>query len=238
MNKADKRQAALDYHAKPRPGKLGIAITKPFTTPSELSLAYSPGVAEPVLEIEKNPDDAFKYTSKGNLVAVITNGTAVLGLGRTGPLAFVTVEYAVQQDGAAICTEVRDIVYREDADPDAPKPTPPEARTDEDEACEVGFDSTMLFRYSALTFNGHRIHYDAEYAARVEGYDGLVVHGPLQAQLLMLMVDRPEDPLRRFRFRMTAPLMHTETATLCRKGPDAWVRGPDGRQCLTAVING
>ncbi len=87
MNKADKRQAALDYHAKPRPGKLGIAITKPFTTPSELSLAYSPGVAEPVLEIEKNPDDAFKYTSKGNLVAVITNGTAVLGLGRTGPLA-------------------------------------------------------------------------------------------------------------------------------------------------------
>ncbi|MEN8822500.1 MAG: malic enzyme-like NAD(P)-binding protein, partial [Abyssibacter sp.] len=87
MSKPDRRQAALDYHAKPRPGKLGIAITKPFTTPSELALAYSPGVAEPVIEIEKNPDDAFKYTSKGNLVAVITNGTAVLGLGRTGALA-------------------------------------------------------------------------------------------------------------------------------------------------------
>lgn len=87
MSNPDRRQAALDYHAKPRPGKLGIAITKPFTTPSELALAYSPGVAEPVIEIEKNPDDAFKYTSKGNLVAVITNGTAVLGLGRTGALA-------------------------------------------------------------------------------------------------------------------------------------------------------
>lgn len=158
--------------------------------------------------------------------------------GRTGPLAFVTVEYAVEQDGVAVAREVRDIVYREDPDLSAPKPVAPVARTDEDEAQEAAFTSTMLFRYSALTFNGHRIHYDAEYAQRVEGYDGLVVHGPLQAQLLMLMVDRPDDPLRSFTFRMTAPLMHTETATLCRKGQDAWVRGPDGRQCLTAVING
>ena len=78
---------ALDYHARPRPGKLSIAITKPFTTYGELSLAYSPGVAAPVRAIAANPDDAFKYTSRGNLVAVITDGSAVLGLGNTGPLA-------------------------------------------------------------------------------------------------------------------------------------------------------
>ena len=80
-------QAALDYHEKPQPGKLAISVTKPFTTPEELSLAYSPGVAEPVKAIMANPEDAYRYTSKGNLVGVISNGTAVLGLGNAGPLA-------------------------------------------------------------------------------------------------------------------------------------------------------
>ncbi len=84
---SDRVQAALDYHEKPQPGKLAIAVTKPFTTPAELSLAYSPGVAEPVKAIMATPDDVYRYTSKGNLVAVITNGTAVLGLGNAGPLA-------------------------------------------------------------------------------------------------------------------------------------------------------
>src|SRR5438132_13440482 len=81
------KQAALDYHAKPRPGKVGIAITKPFTTQDELSLAYSPGVAEPVEAIAENPEDAYKYTAKGNLVGVISNGSAILGLGNPGALA-------------------------------------------------------------------------------------------------------------------------------------------------------
>ena len=81
------KQSALDYHEFPRPGKLGIAITKPFETPAQLSLAYTPGVAEPVLAIQANPDDAYRYTAKGNLVAVISNGTAVLGLGDCGALA-------------------------------------------------------------------------------------------------------------------------------------------------------
>jgi malate dehydrogenase (oxaloacetate-decarboxylating)(NADP+) len=81
------KKSALDYHEFPRPGKLGIAITKPFSTPEELSLAYTPGVAEPVLAIQANPEDAYRYTAKGNLVAVISNGTAVLGLGDCGALA-------------------------------------------------------------------------------------------------------------------------------------------------------
>lgn len=82
-----KRIDALNYHQKGRPGKIEVIPTKPHNTQYDLSLAYSPGVAEPCLEIHKNPDDAYKYTSKGNLVAVISNGTAVLGLGDIGPLA-------------------------------------------------------------------------------------------------------------------------------------------------------
>jgi malate dehydrogenase (oxaloacetate-decarboxylating)(NADP+) len=82
------REDALEYHRlKGKPGKLAIVPTKPMDTQQDLGLAYSPGVAEPVLEIEKNPEDAYEYTSKGNLVAVISNGTAILGLGDRGALA-------------------------------------------------------------------------------------------------------------------------------------------------------
>ncbi|MFN8580608.1 MAG: NADP-dependent malic enzyme [Gemmatimonadaceae bacterium] len=83
MEKTD----ALEYHAEPRPGKIAVVPTKPLTNQRDLSLAYSPGVAEPCLEIQKNPNDAYRYTAKGNLVAVVTNGTAVLGLGNIGALA-------------------------------------------------------------------------------------------------------------------------------------------------------
>src|SRR5512134_2953292 len=82
-----RRQEALDYHAHGRPGKIQVTSTKPFRNQHDLSLAYTPGVAEPCLEIAKRPDDAYLYTAKGNLVAVVSNGTAVLGLGNIGPLA-------------------------------------------------------------------------------------------------------------------------------------------------------
>ena len=81
------KEAALLYHSMGKPGKIEVIPTKPYSTQTDLSLAYSPGVAEPCLEIEKNPIDAYKYTAKGNLVAVISNGTAVLGLGNIGALA-------------------------------------------------------------------------------------------------------------------------------------------------------
>ena len=84
---SDPRQAALEYHEKPRPGKIEVIPTKAVITSQDLSLAYSPGVAEPCREIHKNPDDVFRYTARGNLVAVVSNGTAVLGLGDIGPLA-------------------------------------------------------------------------------------------------------------------------------------------------------
>lgn len=81
-----RRQAALDYHAEGRPGKIAVVPTKPVGTQRDLSLAYSPGVAEPCRAIAENPDDVFRYTARGNLVAVVSNGTAVLGLGNLGPL--------------------------------------------------------------------------------------------------------------------------------------------------------
>ena len=155
--------------------------------------------------------------------------------GRSGPLAFVTLRHEVRQGGAPVLTEWQDLVYRQDPAPGAPAPVPPMAATDEDAAEPASFDSTALFRYSALTFNGHRIHYDLDYARDVEGYSGLVVHGPLLAQLLMLLAERQLGRLSRFAFRATAPLMHHETATLCWRGDGTlWVRGPDGRQCMTA----
>src|SRR5881296_4306868 len=82
-----KRQDALDYHASGRPGKSAVVPTKPLTNQRDLALAYSPGVAEPCLEIKRDPEEAYAYTAKGNLVAVVTNGTAVLGLGNIGALA-------------------------------------------------------------------------------------------------------------------------------------------------------
>ena len=81
---ADLNQAALTYHEDPVPGKIGISITKPAETQRDLALAYTPGVAEPVRRIEQDPANAYRYTAKGNLVGVITDGSAVLGLGRTG----------------------------------------------------------------------------------------------------------------------------------------------------------
>src|SRR5688572_5400863 len=82
-----RREEALEYHRRGRPGKIAVVPTKPLTNQRDLSLAYSPGVAEPCLEIKRDPEEAYTYTAKGNLVAVVTNGTAVLGLGNIGALA-------------------------------------------------------------------------------------------------------------------------------------------------------
>src|SRR5436189_1428878 len=82
-----RREEALEYHRKGRPGKIAAVRTRPLSNQRDLALAYSPGVAEPCLEIKKDPEEAYSYTAKGNLVAVVTNGTAVLGLGNIGAIA-------------------------------------------------------------------------------------------------------------------------------------------------------
>lgn len=156
--------------------------------------------------------------------------------GRSGPLGFVTLRHEFWQSGDLCVTEWQDLVYRQDPGT-AARPEPPSARDDEDFREIASFSTTALFRYSALTFNGHRIHYDIAYAKEVEGYEGLVVHGPLLAQHLMLLAERRLGRrLASFSFRATSALMHFETAEMCWSADGSlWVRGPDGRQCMTAM---
>ncbi len=175
---------------------------------------------------------ALRLGRRAERVSVCEQATAKTG--RTGPLAFVTLRHEIWQDGVLCISEWQDLVYREDPKPNAPRPTPPRAPQEADAQYSREFDATVLFRYSALTFNGHRIHYDQPYARDVEGYDGLVVHGPLLAHCLMEMAEAELGPLAHFSFRATAPLMHHEKAVFCRAGRSFWVAGPDGRMCMTA----
>lgn len=155
--------------------------------------------------------------------------------GKSGPLAFVTLLHEIEQDGRIAVREWQDLVYREDPAPDSPMPA--QVLAPEDAAAQVfRFDPVILFRYSALTFNGHRIHYDRDYALNVEGYPGLVVHGPLIAQLLMLRAEADLGRLRHFDFRARAPLFDFEEATFCHDGKGRlWARGPDRRLVMEAV---
>lgn len=128
--------------------------------------------------------------------------------GRSGTLAFVTVGYTFVQDGETCLEEEQDIVYREPGAP-LPRPEPKDLPAPPAGAWSkrVAPDPTLLFRFSALTFNGHRIHYDRPYATHVEGYPGLVVHGPLTAILLMELVRHNAGrPVTAFEFRGRAPL--------------------------------
>ncbi len=154
--------------------------------------------------------------------------------GRSGPLGLVTLCHEIYQEESLCLTEWQDLIYRAPPTAPAPEPRPPIARDDEEARVAVAYTTNQLFRYSALTFNGHRIHYDRPYAQEVEGYGGLVVHGPLMAQQLMLLAQNALGTLAGFSFRATAPLMDYEPAELCRAGKTLWVRGPDGRQCMMA----
>lgn len=154
--------------------------------------------------------------------------------GKSGPLAFVRIRHDIRQRGATVLSEWQDLVYREDS---AAPPDRPIARRDETHTESVDFDSTLLFRYSALTMNGHRIHYDHPYAKRVEKYDNLVVHGPLLAQHLMLMGERILGrPLTEVTYRATAPLTLPGAAELCWKDGGAWVRDATGAQFMEAAM--
>lgn len=153
--------------------------------------------------------------------------------GRSGPLAFVTLTHEISQSGRLCVTEEQDLVYRPDPTPEQTAPALSAAPGDEEESREMAFSSVTLFRYSALTLNGHRIHYDRDYSRSVAGYPGLVVHGPLLAQHLILMAER-HGPLVNFTFRAIAPLFEDEQACFCRKGNHLWVRGSDGQLVMEA----
>jgi len=128
--------------------------------------------------------------------------------GRSGRLGFVTQRHVYATGGDARITERQDIVYREDPGPGETRAPEPAEDWPGASGWQVTPDPTLLFRFSALTFNGHRIHYDLPYATEVEGYEGLVVHGPLQAVwMLNLAVHASNRPVRRFAYRGLSPLI-------------------------------
>jgi 3-methylfumaryl-CoA hydratase len=145
--------------------------------------------------------------------------------GATGPLVFVTVRHELAHDGNVCVTEEHDIVYRGLPQPGAPAPKPKMAPQDAAWSRTIVPDPVLLFRYSALTFNGHRIHYDRSYVTEVEGYPGLIVHGPLIATLLADLLQRnlPQATMTSFSFRAVGSLFDIEPFTVCGS-PD-----PDGR---------
>ncbi len=154
--------------------------------------------------------------------------------GRTGSLVFVTLRHEITQAGRLALTEWQDLVYRAASGKRLGRPGKPPK--DPDHVIAVRFTETMLFRYSAITFNAHRIHYDAPFARREFGMPGPVVHGPLLAQLLMLLAQEHLGVVKSFDFRATAPLPVGEAAELCYRGDGtSWVRGAKGQLIMQAV---
>ncbi|MBV7394100.1 FAS1-like dehydratase domain-containing protein [Mameliella sediminis] len=159
--------------------------------------------------------------------------------GRSGKLCFVTVRHEMFSGGQLAVTEEHDIVYREDPAPDAPRPVPAKAPENAEFSEEIHPTQVMLFRYSALTFNGHRIHYDVDYARQVEGYDGLVFHGPLTATLLVDLASRKMGRTpRAFSFRGLSPLSGLTPFRVegrsAENAMDLWATRNDGALAMSA----
>lgn len=163
--------------------------------------------------------------------------------GRSGPLCFVTVQHEISTASGICMTETQELVYREDArpgdDPPARLAAPAGAQASE----SFTPDPVLMFRFSALTFNGHRIHYDRDYARNVENYPDLVFHGPLTALLLARLASRLGENrhMKKFSFRAVAPLFVNRPFTLNAKpsaaGMELWAADNDGALAMTAVAD-
>jgi 3-methylfumaryl-CoA hydratase len=162
--------------------------------------------------------------------------------GRSGRLCFVTVEHRISQGDRHALSEEHDIVYREDPDPTAPAPAVAPAPQNPGFSERITPTEVMLFRYSALTFNGHRIHYDVDYARDVEGYAGLVFHGPLTATLLMDLACRQTGAApKRFEFRGLAPIAGPAPflieGKMQKDHVELWAKRYDGALAMTATAH-
>jgi 3-methylfumaryl-CoA hydratase len=163
--------------------------------------------------------------------------------GRTGPLVFVRVRHEIDDAAGIAVVEEQDIVYRELPESGEAAPAALSAPTDHDWVREIHPDAVLLFRYSALTFNGHRIHYDRRYVTEVEGYPGLVVHGPLIATLLLDLLRRhmSDAQVSRFGFRAVKPIFDVAAFHVCGRRADdgktvhLWARDIDGALAMDAT---
>jgi 3-methylfumaryl-CoA hydratase len=163
--------------------------------------------------------------------------------GRSGPLVFVKVLHEVLAEGQLALTERHDIVYRDLPQPGEPLPAGQPAPADAQWTRQITPDDVLLFRYSALTFNGHRIHYDRRYVTEVEGYPGLIVHGPLIATLLLdlLRRERPDAQVSQFSFKAVKPIFDVAPFEVCGRQLDdrhvkLWARTTEGHLAMEASV--
>lgn len=250
---------ALKYHATfdfpGEPPKLGhivprlihFCLAQPATPTSELGQDGHPvrgGFLPPVpLPRRMWAGGAFHFHGDLKVGDAVKRTSRIEGValkeGRTGPLCFVTVLHRMEANGATVIEERQDIVYRGFDAPGGPaKAQLPAERGAHQRAMKA--EAPLLFRYSALTFNGHRIHYDRRYVTDVEGYPGLIVHGPMQAAWLCNYATQLRDsPPTRFTFRSLSPLFDDDAFALhaCEDGKGGlhlWTAKTNGTLCMAA----
>lgn len=250
VTKARQFDATLDRTSDTAPGApapllIHLCLAQPIAPMSALGRDGHPalgGFLPPVpLPRRMWAGGAFSFHAPIRIGATVTRRSTITDVqvkqGRTGPLCFVTLSHEITSDGAPALTERQDIVYREARS--AATSLPP--------AAAPGLQSrslmptpTLLFRYSALTFNGHRIHYDTPFATGTEGYPGLIVHGPLQATLLCHYAQEIKGMApKHFRFRSLSPLFYDAEVTLnaeeSAEGLRLWTARPGGPVAMEAT---
>lgn len=251
----DAMAATLDLERAPRPGETLPAgwqwmFFNPAAPRRGLGVDGHPrrGGFLPPIELPRRmwAGSRIRYLADLPIDALATRKSRIQKVenkvGKRGSLWFVTVEHTTVCEGQACMVEEQDIVYREATPPGSAAPRPERYEVEAEWGQEIVPDTTLLFRYSALTFNGHRIHYDQTYAREEEGYPDLVVHGPLTATLLQqLAVARGGGrSLGRFDFRGVNPLFVSRTFRLEGRQSGAgtlalWARGPDGELAMSAT---
>lgn len=216
------RQSLIDADGHPRRGGLlpPVPLPRRMWAGGEIEFLHPIPVGAPI--------------SRLSTVQKITPKT-----GKSGSMVFITLRHEIFADGSLAIVEDQDIVYREPATA-APEAAPARgaAAPVTTDARTIQPDPVLLFRFSALTFNAHRIHYDRDYARDIETYSGLVVHGPLIATLLMdhYLHANPGRHVSRFNFRAQRPLLDTSPFTLNAQGPELWAANPDMPVAMSARV--
>lgn len=247
--------AMLDHTAPPwPPGKLPPLAHWFHFVPQALQRDLSPdghphmGGFMPPISLPRRmwAGSDVKFTDTIQIGEAIRQRSSIASVqpksGRTGNLVFVTVAHEVFTARGLALRETQDIVYREaTSGPNMPPPgEAPTAKADWEDPFQA--DPALLFRFSALTFNSHRIHYDRPYALGVEGYPGLVVHGPLLATLLMdrYLRHNPGTSVIGFQFRARRPVIDINPFSICGKaradGADLWIKDSEGCVAMTATV--
>jgi 3-methylfumaryl-CoA hydratase len=222
----DARQSAIDVDGHPRRG----GLLPPVALPRRMWAGGRLEFHQPI------PVGA-------NIARRSTIASIAPKSGKSGAMLFVTVRHEVFAGESLALTEEQDIVYREAATAPAPPSATPSPPPPADHIREILPDPVLLFRFSALTFNAHRIHYDRDYAQNIESYPGLVVHGPLIATLLMdhFLRVNPGSRVQKFAFRAQRPLFDTSPFTLFSKsdatGADLAAAAPDSPAAMTARVD-